>query len=269
MKLVSKTILACSFAAASMFGAASAQADQFNSFTFNPDGTYANVVADKITGNYVETATFNSNGTFNVSLMWTAGQFVTDGGTTPLAGGDTGLGNTYGIYALYKGSGTSSTVNGVTTFTFTPSASDSLQLYLDTSRNTKTAALATSGTGDFTLSGASDDILLGAGSPIDGVGSLNTQLSTCGTKGINCGSFGASSTFALTAIGSSYFISPVPFFNLTMQSGQLNNFQASGTQTINGSLDVVFANAVPEPASLGLLGLGLLGLGFVRGRKQS
>lgn len=269
MKFISKTVLALSVAA-SLFAVTSAQAAVFSPFTVDPVApAYANFTADKITGNYTEVATFNANGTFNVSLLYTAGQFVTGGGTTALSSKTTGLGYDYGLYAVYKASGTVTTVNGVTTFNFIPSASDSLTFFLDTNGNTTTNALATSGTGNFTLANTSDDVVLATGKPVTGVGMLDTSLSTCGTNGINCGSFGASSTFNLTAAGSQFFVAPTPFYSMAFQSGQLNNFQASGTQTINGSLDVVFANQVPEPASLGLLGLGLLGLGFVRGRKQS
>ena len=53
-----------------------------------------------------------------------------------------------------------------------------------------------------------------------------------------------------------------------MDSGQLNNFEVSGTQTINGSFDVVFKNNVPEPSSIALMGLGFIGLGFA-GRKKA
>ncbi|WP_413018467.1 PEP-CTERM sorting domain-containing protein [Noviherbaspirillum sp. 1P10PC] len=73
----------------------------------------------------------------------------------------------------------------------------------------------------------------------------------------------------MNASGSQYFTAPNPLYNVSFQSGQLNNFSPTGTQTINGSLDVVFNNAVPEPASVALIGLGLMGLGLSCRLKQA
>ena len=267
MKFVSKTILACAVAAASMFAATAAQAVVYNPFTVDPTGPSANFTADKITGNYTEIATFNPDGTFSVSLMWDAGQFVTNNGNTAIKAGVTGLGVNYGIYALYTASGTVSTSGSVTSFTFAP-GTGSFKFVLDANNNT-TATAPTTGSGAFALANASDDIVLANGAAISGLGQLNSALPTCGDlNGLNCGSFGSTTSFNLTADGKNFFIAPNPFYGLSFQSGQLNNFSFSGTQVINGSLDVAFRD-VPEPASLGLLGLGLLGLGFVRGRKQS
>lgn len=267
MKFVSKTILACSFAAASMFTGVAAQAATFNPFTVDPTGTYENFTADKITGNYTEIATFNPDGTFNVSLMWTAGQFVTDQGNTPINAGTTGLGVGYNIYALYTASGMVNSSGAITTFDFTP-GSGALSFVLDANNNTK-AVRPTTGAGSFALTNNSDDIVLATGTAISGQGTLNAALPTCGTaSGLNCGSFGSTTTFVLNDAGKSFFVAPNPFYGLSFQGGLLNSFSFSGTQVINGSLDVSFRD-VPEPASLGLLGLGLLGLGFVRGRKQS
>jgi len=267
---VSKSIIACSIAAASVFAGAAANAATFNPFTVDPTGPSVNApfTADKITGNYTEVATFNTDGTFNVSLYWSAGQFVTNGGNTALQSNQTGLGFDYGLYAVYTASGTVGTAaNGATTFTFLP-GSGSLSMYLDDNVNTVANGNPTNGSTAFSLNNTSDDILLATGNPMSGLGTLDPSLSTCGSNGINCGSFGSSTTFDLTGAGSAFFVAPNPFYAMSFQSGQLNNFTPTGTQIINGSLDVVFSNEVPEPASLGLLGLGLLGLGFARSRKQ-
>jgi len=211
------------------------------------------VVANKIVGSYQEVIDFGA-GTFQASLLYEAGQFVDVGGTNPT----TNIGN-YGLYGLYNASGTFSIVGGKTVFTFVPSEFDSFSLYLDRYVLTR-FSVPESGAKPFGRTDFEDDVLLATGKPISGTGSID-----CFTKNL-CGAFGATTSFELTDAGKAFFVAPRPFYDMSIQTGQLNGFTPSGRVFVDGSLDTIFA--VPEPTSVALLGLGFLGVALSRRRNR-
>lgn len=273
---VRHTLTALASAAVLTLGAGTVSAAAFPDFVVDWDmnaGTPNSFTADKIVGGYVEVITFTptgaTTGTFDFALRYIAGQFFADDGTTGLGAGVTRLGVDYNLYALVTGSGTYSQAGFATTFT--TNAGGSIEMLYDLGANTaftNSGAAVVDQATLFARSGFGTDMdLLDSGSALYGSGTLDPTLPGC-DPGINCGSFGQSSIIDLSAAGRNFFTSPVPFYELAFNSGQLNNFDPSGTQVINGSMDLVF-NRIPEPGSLALVGLALGGLGmFSRRRKD-
>lgn len=269
-----KTLLSAAITAALTLASASANAS-FAPFTVNEGsvvGTPANsFVAGKLTGNYVEDVTLNSNGTFTSKILFNAGTFGDINGSTipvsyltsavtPAAGT-----NAYALYGIVMGSGTFAASSTGTVFTFTPGGS--LTLTIDPTNDTSF------GTTTGVTGGAGDDYDIGSGTVTGGGGTLSNTCTS--TTSINCGSFGTNTSLALTPLGTNFFTAPIPFYNLSLASGQFDfiDVTKTGLQRTTGSLDATFvssATTVPEPESIALFGIGLLSLGAgLRRRKQA
>jgi PEP-CTERM motif-containing protein len=236
-------------------------------FTVNPTsipgGTGSIFQADFVSGSSTTRVT-NTGGT-----DYSAVGFITYTGfslnSTPIGAGTTGLTVSYGLYATFDQTftcpallspGTTCTVDTIT-----------LNVFADPGfQDTFTQATLASNPTVTDVGG--NDILLGT---------ANVVFS--GTAGINDlgGAFeNVNTNFLLTAAGSSYFINPVPFFNLAFS--EFNNTSAgivctptscvgATTVAITGESGGTQFLRIPEPASLGLLGIALAAAGFVRRRK--
>jgi hypothetical protein len=238
--------------------------------TFTLGAAGGDIVANDINGQYNELITFTDATHFSVSLNFIAGQFNLDdtSGSTSYTAADDNLGakGGYGLLALFNGTGTYTTGSGGAA-SFTLNSGGALSLYYDAAQNAtaKPGANFTQSGAIWTLNNNGDTVTtLATGNALSGAGSQSC------VGGNDCGSFGQTTSFNLTPAGSAFFVAPVPFYPLSLQSGQFEGVTVSegATQLVEGSLNAVFAG-VPEPTDVALVGVALLGLGLAAKRRRS
>ena len=239
--------------------------------------------ATKINGEFSEIVTITSGNTFSTSLKLEFQGFTDErDDSTPstfLGANETIDTINYGgykMYLLYKSIGTfSATTSGfeyITTDAVFEMYADSQSDGIFTAPATGTPLLPAlpsdlASIDYWSVSGAAGDDLMATGTFISGSA---TQTCAGTAQDNNCGSFGQTTTFALETLGENYFIDPVDFYTISIQSGNFNGFDpvVGSTQQIGGVPNVIF-KAVPEPSVIALMGLGFMGLGFMRRSKQA
>jgi len=224
-------------------------------------------IADRIGGSYVERFIVTDfdpvtgSGTFTTYAYFNVEAFQTNEATETL--NSTGVTDDYGLYALFTATGSfEPNLSGGFDFTADPSAGAAIALYSDLDLNTgKSLPVG----GGFALTNTTDDDLLASAVLLGGEGHNTDDPLDSGDFELN---FGA---FALTLDGEAYFIDPRPFYLAITVRGLFDNFIPSDgfNQELTGSGNAQFeGQAVPEPATLTLLGMGLLGSSWVARRRR-
>jgi hypothetical protein len=220
--------------------------------------------ADKLTGLYNEVLTINGDFTFDVSARALFDIYGLGGGNADqalLGGNEALVDGSYGIYALFKASGSVDPVTGEITFDTTGASVD---LYIDVDQD-NTYTPPGSGTGDWTVGNdGEDELVLSSTTLSEGSGELDPPVG--GFFDLNF------IDLILSAFGEDYYPTlaslSLVFATVDGDFDTIPSPPIPATYTVKGDLSVVYD--VPEPATLSLLGLGLFGAGIAaRRRRQS
>jgi PEP-CTERM motif-containing protein len=276
-----KVLIAAGVAAVMVMSTGRAYADPFPVFTFDPSifgGIPGDQSSDRISGTYYENLVIGAGNTWTASgyvlfeVMQNANDVAIPGDVSGL-----GFGEEYILYALYTASGTFTTplpglvVFNVATATGQLLADDPINNTYDTNPAGGYANPASPDVDDLLALGifqSGSGVALGGPVP---TGSFSINYDPRLTNFLGqpvCSGDGVSGG---TGPGCSFFTSPHPFYLTANLSGQFIEPNILGAQTVTGTADLIFSGTpVPEPGTLGLLGIGLLGVARrLRGKKQA
>lgn len=237
-------------ALAATLACAAASAADLPDFTLDPAGagmTGTSITADNLLISDFATVTLSGSSFSETGTLYVTGAQL-DG--TQLTGASLGgLGTSYGLYFEYSGSGTLSAAGNPAT-DFTNGTFDSLSFTLYGYDGTTPSAQYELGTGSLLY------------------GTVST--SPDGSGGFSPGA-NVKASFTAGADAGSFYVSPMPFYDLALSS--FTNTPSQVTQTATGFTitagggTVNFASAVPEPETYAMIFAGLGALGFLSRRR--